>query len=59
MCDCVDLLFCLVMGKNVIIIVYIRWLVDFFEIRLDWMCLIKWKFYLFCVLRIGLYYVVK
>lgn len=33
MCDCVDLLFCLVMGKNVIIIVYIRWLVDFFEIR--------------------------
>lgn len=51
MCDCVDLLFCLVMGKNVIIgiIVYIRWLVDFFEIRLDRTCLIKWN----CVLRIG------
>lgn len=35
MCDCVDLPFCSVMGKNVIIIVYTRWLVDFFEIRSD------------------------
>lgn len=59
MCDSVDLPFCSVMGKNVIVIVYTRWLVDFFEIKSDRTRSTKWKFHSLCVPKTGLYHVVK